>query len=400
VGALVGAPATAVSLWIGLSIRGLLLATGGFAVLTGAFGCGNPASPTPPTDPFPNGPTITCPATPPPITASNSLGASVQFGTPTSIGGAPAVAISCAPASGTLFPIGTTKVTCTAVDARQRTDTCSFNVVVQTIPVISMTQFVAFGDSITWGEDGNPEVLCGSNNNLSPQSLDLIRPRQQVALSNQYPMALQLKLAARYATQAAVISVDNAGNPGEPAGAPSTLTRLQQVLGSKRYDAILLMEGTNDIFYGDPAQVDVAINGNPPGSSGLSAMVTVAKSRGLRVFLATVPPMVPGGSRACGHLLVAPLDDRIRALAASQGVTLVDVYAGMGSTYAQYIGPDGLHPNVAGYDKIADIFFNVLKSTLEVSPTTMSTTLATPATSTRIAVPTSALRRSPVRPRQ
>jgi lysophospholipase L1-like esterase len=377
-----------------LFIRNAFLAVGGFAVLSGVLGCGDPASPTTPTDPFPTGPTIMCPAPPPPITAGSSLGAPVQYGTPTSVGGAPAVATSCTPPSGALFPIGTTRVTCTAIDARQRTDSCNFNVVVQSTPRISMTQFVAFGDSITWGEDGDPLVSCGSNNNSSPYSLNLIRPRQQVPLNNRYPMDLQLKLAARYTNQASQILVDNQGNPGEPAGAPSALTRFQQVLGAKRYDAVLLMEGTNDIFYGDPAQIPIAINGNPAGTGGLTAMLGVARSRGVRAFLATVPPMVPGGTRACGNRLVVPLNDRIRTLAASQGVTLVDVYGGMGPAFAQYIGPDGLHPNVAGYDNIATTFFNALRSALEVSAVTTST-MTMPSAS-----PSSASPRSPVRPRR
>ncbi|HEX7140652.1 MAG TPA: GDSL-type esterase/lipase family protein, partial [Vicinamibacterales bacterium] len=123
-------------------------------------------------------------------------------------------------------------------------------------------------------------------------------------------------------------------------------------------------------------------------------MVSTAKSQGLRVFLATVPPMVPGGSRACRNPLVVPLNDRIRALAASQGVTLVDVYAGMGSAFAQYIGPDGLHPNVAGYDNIATTFFTALRGTLEVNSVTTST-MTMPSAS-----PSSASPRSPVRPRR
>ncbi len=272
---------------------------------------------------------------------------------------------------------------CTAVDTRQRTSACSFDVVVQATPVISMTQFVAFGDSITWGEDGDPEVLCGSNNNATPQSIGPVRPRVQVQPeSAQYPGALKQKLLARYTTQSGQFVVDNAGQPGEPAGSPSTLGRLQSVLRNRQYQAVLLMEGTNDIFYGDPTQIAPAIN-------GLNNLINEAKRQRVRPFLATVPPMVPGGTRACGNRLVAPLDDQIRALANAQGVTLVDVYAGMGSAYAQYFGPDGLHPNVAGFAKIADIFFNVLKSTLEVTPTTNSM---------RFVIPIPASPRSPVRP--
>lgn len=359
------------------------MAVGAVILLAGAAGC-SPSSPTP-VDPYPNGPTILCPAAPPPVVSINAQPVSVQYGTPSATGGAPPVAVSCAPVSGSLFSIGTTKVTCTAVDSRQRSNTCSFDVVVQATPVISMTRFVAFGDSITWGEDGDPSVVCGSNNNVAPQSFGPIRPRVQVQPESvQYPGSLRQKLAARYTTQSGLLFVDNAGQPGEPAAPSSTLGRFQSVLRSKPYKAVLLMEGTNDIFYGDPTQIAPAI-------SGLNAMISEAKRQRVRPFLATVPPMVPGGARACGNRLVAPLDDQIRALAAAQAVTLVDVYTGMGSAYAQYIGPDGLHPNVAGYEKIADIFFNVLKGTLEVT--------ATP-TATRFAIPSSASPRSPVRPRR
>jgi lysophospholipase L1-like esterase len=255
-----------------------------------------------------------------------------------------------------------------------------------------MTQFVAFGDSITWGEDGDPQLSCGSNNNSSPFSLGPIRIRQRVPPNSQYPMALQLKLAARYTNQASQIIVDNQGNPGEPAGDGTAPVRFQQVLASKRYDAVLLMEGTNDIFYGDSSRIPAAI-------SGLSSMLSTARSRGVRAFLATVPPMVPGGSRACGNRLVVPLNDQIKVLAASQGVTLVDVYAGMGSAFAQYIGPDGLHPNVAGYDNIATTFFTVLRNSLEVTAVTTST-MPAPPTTMPFAAPSSASPRSPVRPRR
>jgi lysophospholipase L1-like esterase len=361
------------------------VAAGNLALFVGVLGC-SPSSPTP-VDPYPNGPTILCPAAPTPVVSPNSQPVSVPYGTPAAVGGAPPVSTSCTPASGSLFPVGTTKVTCTGVDTRQRTGTCSFDVVVQATPVISMTQFVAFGDSITWGEDGDPEVLCGSNNNATPQSFGLIRPRVQVQPeSAQYPGALRQKLAARYTTQAGQLLVDNAGQPGEPAAPLSTLGRFQSVLRSKPYEAVLLMEGTNDIFYGDPTQIAPAIN-------GLNNMINEAKRQRVRPFLATVPPMVPGGTRACGNRLVAPLDDQIRALAAAQGVTLVDVYAGMGSSYAQYFGPDGLHPNVAGYDNIATTFFNALKTALEVTPTTT-------AMPTRFGVPTQVSPRSPVRPQR
>jgi lysophospholipase L1-like esterase len=237
---------------------------------------------------------------------------------------------------------------------------------------------------MTWGEDGDPLVPCGSNNNSVNRTLGLIRPMQQVG--QPYPQTLAQMLAARYAPQSSIIGVANAGNPGESAaGTPpgATLDRFKRVLnggpaaiaGSNinagPFRAVLLMEGANDIFYSDGSNQAGALIQAAVG--GLRSMVDEAKGRGLRPFLATIPPQVPGSDRSCGNREVAPLNDQIRLLAAQEGVALVDVYAGMGAAYAQYIGPDGLHPNQAGYTKIAQIFFDVLKATLEVQPAVTAT---------------------------
>jgi hypothetical protein len=64
--------------------------------------------------------------------------------------------------------------------------------------------------------------------------------------------------------------------------------------------------------------------------------------------------------------LVPGFDDQVRGLAATEGVTLVDVYQGFGGNMG-YLGPDGLHPSADGYAKIADLFFAAIKSTLETS---------------------------------
>src|SRR4051812_28217867 len=117
--------------------------------------CGGPSTPTPPvTDPFPEGPQAVCPASPGTFTSRDGLATPVTYGTPTTTGGAPPVVINCTPQSGSAFPIGTNTVVCTATDARQRTNSCSFTITVLTPPKISLTRFAAFGDSITWGENG------------------------------------------------------------------------------------------------------------------------------------------------------------------------------------------------------------------------------------------------------
>jgi len=64
------------------------------------------------------------------VTATNVAGAVVIFDSSTS-GGCQPVTLTCNPASGSTFPIGTTTVTCTASDACDNRDVCSFTVTVE-----------------------------------------------------------------------------------------------------------------------------------------------------------------------------------------------------------------------------------------------------------------------------
>jgi lysophospholipase L1-like esterase len=126
---------------------------------------------------------------------------------------------------------------------------------------------------------------------------------------------------------------------------------------------VLIMEGSNDLMLAtrDSTVLERAV-------VGLRQMVGDAKSRGIRPLLATIPPMDPAGSRGkdWGADLVPGFNDRIRSVAAAENVTLVDVYQGFGGNLA-LLSADGLHPNTDGYQKIADVFFSAIKSTLEIT---------------------------------
>ena len=67
-------------------------------------------------------PAISCPAN------VISVGGVVTYPPPTASDNCPGVIASCSPASGSTFPVGTTSVTCTAMDASGNTATCSFGV--------------------------------------------------------------------------------------------------------------------------------------------------------------------------------------------------------------------------------------------------------------------------------
>lgn len=77
-------------------------------------------------------PVITPPPAPAPVVAPTPAGAPVTFPTPAATDNVdPTVPVTCTPPSGSIFPVGTTVVTCTATDASGNVSTTTFNVVVK-----------------------------------------------------------------------------------------------------------------------------------------------------------------------------------------------------------------------------------------------------------------------------
>jgi lysophospholipase L1-like esterase len=258
----------------------------------------------------------------------------VSYPLPTTTGGTAPVAVSCTPPSDALFPGGTSTTTCVATDARQQTASCAFTVTVQVVPLLGATRFVSFGDSITEG------ILPSAD--LTPVP---------------YPAGLKNRLTARYTMQD--VTVVNAGRGGEQT--VDGVNRLPGVLSSTNPQVVLLFEGVNDLAGGESSKISVVVN-------NLRTMIQTARGRGAQVFLATLLPEIPGGRRTGAIALIVPANDQIRALAAGQGVPLVDLYQAFNGMERELIGDDGLHPNPAGYEKIADVFFDAVRSRLELPP--------------------------------
>jgi lysophospholipase L1-like esterase len=313
---------------------------------------GNSTKPTPPpVDQFPTGPALSCPS-PISLTAAVNQPMPVSYGEATPSGGAPPVAVSCTPASQTLFPIGSTTVTCTATDARQRTAACTFAVSVAPPPTITLTRFMAFGDSLTAGENGAASLTAAGAG-------DRFYPRVFFPPSRTYPGVLQQLLTSRYTTQSIVVF--NNGQPGERVAERDTLSRFSRSLSGGAFEVVLIMEGANDLADRDSRITESAI-------ANLREMIRDAKSRNVRPFLATLPPESPTGFRSLQWSLVPPFNEALKSLAASEGVTLVDVYTALFTDMARYVGFDGLHLTEEGYAKVADVFFTSLKTELERPP--------------------------------
>lgn len=312
-----------------------------------------PVTPTPPVVTY-DPPVIACPASQS-VISSTATPISVVYSQASVVGGAPPLTTTCTPASGSTFPVGITTVTCTTRDAQQRTSSCSLTIGV-TIPArLTATRFVAFGDSITAGENGQNSLTIDVGGVLTfLQSVILI--------GSEYPTVLRNSLRTRYALQTDSIDVVNAGVPGEAARDATTLTRFSSAISGRQ--AVLLMEGSNDLYSaysGGAALTDAAI-------ANLRTMIQRAKTANVKPFIATVPPMNPSACtpicRGFAAALVAPFNDRIRLLASSEGATLVDVHKAFNGDFS-LLSPDGLHPNAKGFELIANTFFDQIKATLE-----------------------------------
>ena len=324
-----------------MHLRTLLLAA--CATAAASFGCSGPSVPSPVVE----DPAVSCPSDIT-LTAHNGSQPTVVWDTPVATKGSPPIAVACMPASASQFPSGTTTVTCEAADSRARKATCSFSVVVNTIPQLQKTRFMAFGDSLTEGK----------TRLIAPTILNV--PIGIFNATGSYPEALNAKLTALYQDQ--TITMIAYGWGGELAGEGKI--RLQNHWSEFNPDALLLLEGTNDIteattqtVAGMNAAMDSVIN-------ALRTDITFAKGRGGRVFLGTLLPLVQPAA-ASSVAAIPPLNSRIKALAAEQSVPLVDLYAAVPATMISSV--DGIHPKPGSevYSLMADEWLKAIIATLQ-----------------------------------
>jgi len=364
------------------ALRGVLCGLAGATAVVA--GCSSPTSGTPPPVVVP--PSLTCPGV---TTATAPLGTTtdrVTFAPPTLTGGTPPVTVSCLPASGSIFPLGTTPVTCQATDAIGRTAVCPASVVVNAHTIAAMT-IVAFGDSITAGENG----LAGSNNASPPvpcpgRATTSVAARRQTRRGagvpaihetpqfidgpNSYPTQLQTTLATDFPSQ--TIAVLNEGQPDETAAAG--VGRLSMVLGACRPDTLLLLEGINDLAgggYGSSAMMQV--------TAALQTDIHNASAAGVSlIFVGTLLPEGTCTMTTCRgsnvhNEAIASANNQIAAMVAGEsttGAVLVDVngaYTAMDSPgFTTLIDTDGLHPTPAGNAVTAQTFLSAILAKVRV----------------------------------
>jgi lysophospholipase L1-like esterase len=284
-------------------------------------------------------------------------GQPVTYPPATVTGGASPVTTTCTPASGTSFNVGTTAVSCTAVDAASRQAQCSFTVTL-TPMLVSVTKYMAFGDSLTEGENGRFAVL----------GLGFIDPAAT------YPVKLESRLNSEYPGQSS--SVVNRGKSGEHI--EEALTRLPAELSQYRPGGLLLLDGYNNLL--DECKVGFSGSGRCTQKIsdvvfGIRDMIRTAKrpEYGISyVFVSTLTPSGPylgvGNDRRLATDAIVRTNSGIMSMARSEGATLVDTYPTFLGHEADYVDQDGLHLRPAGYQALADSFFNGIKNTVTSVP--------------------------------
>jgi lysophospholipase L1-like esterase len=199
-------------------------------------------------------------------------------------------------------------------------------------------KYIAFGDSITEGRGDDP-----------------------TRVDKGYPPRLQALL------QAAGVSatVFNRGVGGERT--PDSLLRIDSVVAEGQTgDFFLLMEGTNDVSRDISPETTIF---------NLDEMARRAELRGMLALHATVIPRKPDSKVDADNIFNDALNGRIRNLAGLRQRREADPYEVFRTTPNLFPGfyvlvaddPVG-HPNAAGYDLLARVFFNALQGIDTVPP--------------------------------
>lgn len=138
------------------------------------------------------------------------------------------------------------------------------------------------------------------------------------------------------------VSVLNYGHQGELSFEGDD--RIQSVLTTQKPDWVLVLEGTNDLYWISTGSV----------MSHLASMVNKVRADGSNVVLATLTPDTRGGKP------ISQMNDTIRAWASENEVPLADQYAAVAPYWETLYSIDKLHPNTAGYEVMARTWFDAI----------------------------------------
>lgn len=314
--------------------------------------CGGSPTAPPPAE----APAIACPAD---VTVRGVPGGAAEITFPAAVvtGGTAPLALTCTPPSGTRFTSGVTPVTCAVTDSRGRQASCVFSVTVTPL-LLAATRFIAFGDSITEGENGR----------FGPPVHGFID------FPNVYPVKLEQRLNAEYPGQGIVVL--NRGIGGAPV--ERSVEKLPAVLEADHGDALLLLDGYNNLL----AECGPDRSGSTACArkiddvvTGLRECIRISRIAAYGIRYTLVSTLTPPGPYAGG-----PRDRRIAAdaivranaalsaMARGEGAFVVDTWGRFVGHEGEYVDQDGLHLRPAGYQALADAFFDGIREYVPATP--------------------------------
>jgi lysophospholipase L1-like esterase len=215
------------------------------------------------------------------------------------------------------------------------------------VQAIGVTRFLAFGDSITAGTlssfDGSFLYDAPSHSYTERLRLGL----------NQFFPGQPGQSPRTYTVINAGVPGENAANiPGLPPGGES---RIQREITNHRPQAVLLLEGINDMGGAGRSALDTA--------RAVERIVNTIRANNLPVLVATMMQTRESCNPNTGVCrdnardkipeFNAHLRDRLENK--YPNVHVVDLYAAFGDNPA-LMGGDGLHPSEAGYQVMAEAF--------------------------------------------
>jgi lysophospholipase L1-like esterase len=289
---------------------------------------------------------------------SNVVGGAqdVSYALPAIAGGTPPVGITCTPGSGTSFPVGETTVVCVATDASSRSAQCTFTVTLAAALSLDATKFLAFGDSVTEGQNGRLTL----------------RGERVVDVPNSYPAQLETILNAEYVARPITVVIRGYGG--------RTVNELRQILpGDLRQvhpDAVLLLGGYNDLRNScapQDAATTKCADATTEVASGMRKMVISSKDAAIKhIFVSTLTPPGPyaggGFDRRIAASAIVAANNKLIAIVSAEAVTLVDPYPVFIGHEPEYVDQDGLHLRPAGNQALAETIFAAIKTTIASTP--------------------------------